>query len=124
MADISIPIGLADTALAILFTVVSGLLGKLYRNITDEIDEHEQRLDDVERQAGTVFAWAFGNEADKSDEGFAGDVSGKLNELDARQSVTESNASEEIDELQSQFDELTVRLEAEESLDFRADDID
>lgn len=77
--------------ITIVFGAIFALLGIVYNSLRGSIqatgsnhDELEERLSTMENRVKTLFAWAFGNSKDNTDEGFAGDIQGKLSSLNEK----------------------------------------
>jgi len=131
MADVSLPVGLLDTIIALVFTVVATLIGLVFRGMRGRVTDAEKRLEvaevqlsDLEQQVSTLFGWAFGTDENEQDEGFAGDVQGKLSDLNRALEESDADEDERYQGLERRFSELVVRLEAEDALDFDSDDLE
>ncbi len=117
--------------ITIVFGAIFALLGIIYNSLRGSIqatgsdhDELEERLSTMEKRVKTLFAWAFGNSKDTTDEGFAGDIQGKLSSLNDKMDELEENADVHHEEVVDRLDELILHLDDEEALEFERDDIE
>lgn len=114
-----LPMGLIETAVAIISGVLLTLVGIIYRRLRARIAELEQTLEEVETQLisvkqdiNTSFTWMFGEEEDPTSGGVAQEMDTKFKEAERRRQLLEDRVDSIIDELHDADD-----------LDFRRDDV-
>ncbi|ELZ00758.1 hypothetical protein C481_11005 [Natrialba asiatica DSM 12278] len=83
-------------------------------------DEHAN----IHRKLDTVFAWAFGNDEDATDRGFAGDMDDQFDDLAEQLEEIQERLDDRHEEISRRIDDLINALHDEESLEFDRDDVD
>jgi|GEM_PF-2760048 len=138
MSEVSLPVGLVDTTIALTFGVITALIGIIYRSLKRRINEVESQLSALEKEQeeldkehieihqklDTVFAWAFGNEEDSTDRGLSGDIDEQFDELTAELREIQDQLDERHGEIRDKIEQLINALHDEESLEFERDDIE
>jgi hypothetical protein len=129
--DLPLPPTIWATLLGIAFTGLFALLGIVYRSLKTDVDDNETEVSDlaerqstIEKRVRTLFFWAFGNEGDSTDQGFAADIQSKLASLDDK---LESIAQEEEanhEEVVERLDEVILSLNDEDALEFDREDLE
>jgi hypothetical protein len=125
------PPAIVASIITITVGALFALLGIVYRSLKTSIDDveatsgqHDERLGILEKRVRTLFFWAFGNEEDATDQGFAHDIQQKLAELNTKLETMEANEQAHHDELVDRLDEVILRLDEEEALDIERDDFE
>jgi hypothetical protein len=119
MSETTIPLGLLDTAIGIIATVIFTLVGLIYRKLKSRIDDLEAELErqrdaheEMRRDIEVAYTWMFGREEDPTNGGIAKTIERGFDQTE-----------DEMDEIKGKLKSLINELVTEKELDIDRNDI-
>jgi flagellar biosynthesis/type III secretory pathway M-ring protein FliF/YscJ len=123
MSELSVPIGLLDTVLAIVAGVIFTLVGIIYRKLKRRIDELETHVEELESNDEALMSWAFGAEVDPSNGGIATEIDGGFRQLNEKIEELQESMTEQQEKTQERLNRLVYELDSEDAVGIERQDI-
>lgn len=123
MSELSVPIGLLDTVLAIVAGLIFTLVGIIYRKLKRRIDELETHVEELEDNDEALMSWAFGAEVDPSNGGIATEIDDGFRQLNEKIEELQESMTEQQEKTQERLNRLVYELDSEDAVGIERQDI-
>jgi chaperonin cofactor prefoldin len=123
MSELSVPIGLLDTVLAIVAGLIFTLVGIIHRKLKRRIDELETHVEELESNDEALMSWAFGAEVDPSNGGIATEIDDGFRQLNEKIEELQESMTEQQEKTQERLNRLVYELDSEDAVGIERQDI-
>lgn len=124
MSELSIPIGLLDTIIAIVVGAIITLIGVIYNHIRTQIQSLESDVDSIHQETQTLSHWAFGADEDDSSGGMSKTFDEQFAEVNERIMSLQQSVESRQSITRHRLEKLVDKLHDEEALAFDREDLD
>lgn len=123
MSELTVPIGLLDTVLAIVAGLIFTLVGIIYRKLKRRIDELESKIDELQSNDDALMSWAFGAEVDPSNGGIATEIDNGFQKLNEKIDSLQESMESQQQKTQNRLNRLVYELDSEDAVGIEREDI-